>query len=140
MRLSLPTTMTSASESGPSPARGTPAAPPAPAPMPVAPTVAQGAPAPAAPQRSARTAAPDRVDALPPWRVLLHNDDENNLEFVIMALIQLASMKLEAATKVVSEAHHTGVALICATHRERAELFQEQFTSKGLTVTIEPGR
>ena len=28
--------------------------------------------------------------------------------------------------------------LLLTTHKERAELYQEQFTSKGLTVTIEP--
>ena len=32
----------------------------------------------------------------------------------------------------------TGVALLLTTHKERAELYQEQFQSKGLTVTIEP--
>ena len=38
----------------------------------------------------------------------------------------------------VVEADDTGVALILTTHKERAELYQEQFTSKGLVVTIEP--
>jgi ATP-dependent Clp protease adapter protein ClpS len=36
------------------------------------------------------------------------------------------------------EADKTGVALLLVTHKERAELYQEQFQSKGLTVTIEP--
>jgi ATP-dependent Clp protease adapter protein ClpS len=36
------------------------------------------------------------------------------------------------------EAHTTGVALVLTTHRERAELYQEQFKSRRLTVTIEP--
>ena len=35
-------------------------------------------------------------------------------------------------------AHKTGVSLILVTHREHAELLQEQFASKRLTVTIEP--
>jgi ATP-dependent Clp protease adapter protein ClpS len=37
------------------------------------------------------------------------------------------------------EAHKRGLALLVSTHREHAELLQEQFTSKKLTVTIEPG-
>jgi ATP-dependent Clp protease adapter protein ClpS len=36
------------------------------------------------------------------------------------------------------EAHESGVALLIVTHRERAELIQEQFQTRGLTVTIEP--
>ena len=28
--------------------------------------------------------------------------------------------------------------MLLVTHKERAELYQEQFESKGLTVTIEP--
>ena len=31
-----------------------------------------------------------------------------------------------------------GVALLLVTHKERAELYADQFQSKGLTVTIEP--
>ena len=30
------------------------------------------------------------------------------------------------------------LALVTVTHKERAELYQEQFQSKSLTVTIEP--
>ena len=37
-----------------------------------------------------------------------------------------------------AEADQTGVALLLVTHKERAELYQEQFTSAVLTVTIEP--
>jgi ATP-dependent Clp protease adaptor protein ClpS len=32
----------------------------------------------------------------------------------------------------------SGVALVLVTHKERAELYVEQFASKRLTVTIEP--
>jgi ATP-dependent Clp protease adapter protein ClpS len=38
----------------------------------------------------------------------------------------------------MQEADKTGVALILVTHKERAELYKDQFESKGLTVTIEP--
>ena len=36
------------------------------------------------------------------------------------------------------EANQSGLSLLLVTHKERAELYQEQFQSKGLTVTIEP--
>ena len=77
---------------------------------------------------------------LPPWKVLLHNDDVSEMEFVIRTIMELTRLNQQAAIMVMVEAHKTGVALVVATHREHAELLQEQFTSKKLTVTIEPDR
>ena len=49
------------------------------------------------------------------------------------------SLRAEQAAKTrTEEADKTGVALLLVTHQERAELYKDQFTSKGLTVTIEP--
>ena len=75
---------------------------------------------------------------LPPWKVLLHNDDKNDFGYVIGTITQLTSLNEQDAELRAVEAHKTGVALLLATHKERAELYQEQFTSKGLVVTIEP--
>jgi ATP-dependent Clp protease adaptor protein ClpS len=75
---------------------------------------------------------------LPPWKVLLHNDDKNDIEYVVTTIISLTTLNTEDAVKRTVEAHKTGVALLLTTHKERAELYQEQFQSKGLTVTIEP--
>ncbi len=90
-------------------------------------------------ERPAHAPAKPRMDHLPPWRVLLHNDDENDIEFVVRTIIELAALRVQEALSVTMEAHKKGLGLICTTHRERAELFREQFSSKGLTVTIEPG-
>jgi len=38
----------------------------------------------------------------------------------------------------MTEAHKTGVALLLVTHKERAELYAEQFATFKITVTIEP--
>ncbi len=75
---------------------------------------------------------------LPPWKVLLHNDDKNTYDYVVSTITQLTSLNEQDAVLRMTEAHKTGVALLLTTHKERAELYQEQFTSKGLTVTIEP--
>ena len=75
---------------------------------------------------------------LPPYRVLLHNDDVNTFEHVIKSVVRLTSVRPEEAVLKAIEAHETGVALLLTTHRERAELYAEQFASLGLTVTIEP--
>jgi ATP-dependent Clp protease adaptor protein ClpS len=75
---------------------------------------------------------------LPPWKVLLHNDDKNDMLFVIHAIVELTPLKAQDAEMRMKEAHQTGVALLLTTHKERAELYKEQFQSKGLSVTIEP--
>jgi ATP-dependent Clp protease adaptor protein ClpS len=75
---------------------------------------------------------------LPPYKVLLHNDDVNDIGHVIESIIMIAALNFEDAVLRTKEAHETGVALILTTHRERAELIQQQFASRGLTATIEP--
>ena len=75
---------------------------------------------------------------LPPWKVLLHNDDVNDMVYVIDTIVELTTLNRHAATVRTLEAHKTGVALLLVTHREHAELLSEQFASKKLTVTIEP--
>lgn len=82
--------------------------------------------------------APPRMEHLPPYRVLLHNDDVNSEDWVVGAIVQLTPHPEVTAHALMRTAHETGVSLLLVTHKERAELYQEQFTSKGLTVTIEP--
>ena len=74
---------------------------------------------------------------LPPWKVLLHNDDVNSMPYVVETIVSLTPLQIEEAKIRATEADKTGVALLLTTHKERAELYQEQFQSKGLTVTIE---
>ena len=75
---------------------------------------------------------------LPPWKVLLHNDDKNDVKHVITSIVELTPLNEQDAVNRTKEAHQTGVSLLLVTHKERAELYQDQFQTKGLTVTIEP--
>lgn len=93
----------------------------------------------AKPKRAAKKAPQKKPpQMMPPWKVLLHNDDKNEMGFVVSTVMELTPLKEQEAELRTVEAHKTGVALLLVTHKERAELYQEQFTSKGLTVTIEP--
>lgn len=83
-------------------------------------------------------ASPPRSRLLPPWKVLLHNDDENEQLFVVDTIRMLTPLSEAAAVQRMLEADQTGVALLLTTHQERAELYQDQFASRNLTVTIEP--
>ncbi len=76
--------------------------------------------------------------ALPPWRVLLHNDDVNVIDDVVSTLQKLTPLSKQDAIIRATEAHEKGLALLLVTHQERAELYVEQFASCNLTVTAEP--
>lgn len=80
------------------------------------------------------------TETLPPWNVLLHNDDVNDMGFVVESLCRFARLSVPAATRCTMEAHKKGLSLVLATHREHAELVAEQLTSLKLTVTIEPAQ
>jgi len=75
---------------------------------------------------------------IPPYRVLLHNDDTNYFEYVVISILKLTRLRLQDAVARTQEAHTRGVSLLLVTHKERAELYHEQFASRAITVTIEP--
>ena len=85
------------------------------------------------------TQSEQRTRALPMYRVILHNDDVNTFDHVILTILELTPLSEKEAVTRTREAHKSGSALLLVTHRERAELYCEQFASKGLTVTCEPG-
>ena len=82
--------------------------------------------------------APPTTRPLPRWRVLLHNDDVNEMQYVVNTIINLTRIEEPTAVEKTVEAHKQGLSLLLTTHQERAELFQQQFQSANLTVTIEP--
>jgi len=93
----------------------------------------------AKPKRASKTKPKQKPpQMLPPWKVLLHNDDKNEMMFVVTTIVELTTLNEQDAKQRTVEAHETGVALLLTTHKERAELYKDQFESKGLTVTIEP--
>jgi len=75
---------------------------------------------------------------LPRWRVILHNDEVNDIVKVVQVVRQLTRLSKEESITRTLEAHRSGVALLLVTHQERAELYVEQFATYRLTVTAEP--
>lgn len=90
--------------------------------------------------KPAHKKSPGRVKPrlLPPYKVLLHNDDVNDMEHVIVSLLKVTPLNMDDAIQKMVEAHDSGISLLLVTHQELAELYQEQLTSLSLTVTIEP--
>ncbi len=98
-----------------------------------------GGTATAKPKKHRKTAPKQKPpQPLPPWKVLLHNDDKNEMGYVILTVMELTTLNEQDAKLRTIEAHETGVALLLTTHKERAELYKDQFQTKGLIVTIEP--
>lgn len=99
---------------------------------------AETATATAVTERPAPTPARPPIEHLPPFRVLLHNDDVNEIGYVVDSVLELTPLNKQQAVVATLEAHQSGVALLLVTHQERAELYREQLLSRSLTVTIEP--
>lgn len=89
-------------------------------------------------EKPRQTPASTKPRQLPPFKVLLHNDDVNDQRHVVLSILKVTNLSLADAEQKMTEANNTGISLLLVTHKERAELYQEQFRSFSLTVTIEP--
>lgn len=75
----------------------------------------------------------------PRYRVLLHNDDFNSMEYVVQTLLQtVPSLTQPQAVSIMMEAHNSGIALVITCALEHAEFYCETLKNHGLTSTIEP--
>ena len=79
-----------------------------------------------------------RTRQLPRYKVVLHRDPSSDLMSVVRSVMELMRFPRAEATYKMWEAYHCGRSVLLITYRERAELYVEQFASKGLSVTIEP--
>lgn len=77
---------------------------------------------------------------LPPYAVMLHNDDVNSMDHVVHALLtSVPELEAEDAVTIMLTAHEHGVARVISCPLERAELYRDRLESQGLTATIEKG-
>ncbi|AFY67316.1 ATP-dependent Clp protease adapter ClpS [Geitlerinema sp. PCC 7407] len=75
----------------------------------------------------------------PRYRVLLHNDDFNPMEYVVQVLLQtVASLTQPQAVSIMMEAHTNGLALVITCAQEHAEFYSETLKNHGLSSSIEP--
>ena len=63
---------------------------------------------------------------IPPYNVILLNDDHHSMEFVVEVLCKVLGCSLERAAQFMLEAHNSGRAIIWTGTREVAELKVEQ--------------
>lgn len=75
----------------------------------------------------------------PRYRVLLHNDPFNAMEYVVQVLLTtVPSLTQPQAVSIMMEAHTNDIALVITCALEHAEFYSETLKGHGLTSTIEP--
>ena len=74
----------------------------------------------------------------PKYKVLLHNDPVNSMEYVAKTLREVVPQLSEQdAISIMLEAHNTGIGLVIICDLEPAEFYSESLKSKGITSSIE---
>ena len=83
--------------------------------------------------------ARERTQLLPPYKVILHDDDVNDMLYVVFALLQAVNnLSQQEAEQIMLTAHLSGSAIVIVCPKEVAEYYQERLLSYNLTATIEP--
>ena len=74
----------------------------------------------------------------PKYKVLLHNDPVNSMEYVTVSLREVVPQLSEQdAISIMLQAHNTGVGLVIVCDLEPAEFYSESLKSKGISSSIE---
>ncbi len=99
--------------------------------------------------RASRSSLPDvetptrpdveqQTEILPPWLVILHDDDHNEMMYVVQCLQKtVPHLSHNRAIEIMLEAHNQGQAVVTSCPLELAELYRDRLEGFGLTATIE---
>jgi ATP-dependent Clp protease adaptor protein ClpS len=90
-----------------------------------------------------------KTEGLPPYNVVLLDDDEHSFEYVILMLKKLFGHPLAKGLRMAMEVHTTGRVVVATTNLEQAELKRDQIHGFGpdpriprckgsMSATIEP--
>ena len=79
---------------------------------------------------------PDKSKPLPPFHVVLLNDDDHSFEYVMEMLRTLFGHPPELGYLLADEVDRSGRAVVYTTHREKAELKCEQIHGFGLDERV----
>jgi ATP-dependent Clp protease adaptor protein ClpS len=80
-----------------------------------------------------------RTRLLPPYKVIIFNDDYNDMDYVVAVLLHTVNnLSQQEAERIMLTAHLMGSAVVVVCPKEIAEYYQERLLGYGLTATIEP--
>ena len=92
----------------------------------------------AAPKKSARPKR--KPKQLPPYNVVLLDDDDHTYEYVIEMLGKVFGYAKERAFKLAEEVDGSGRVIVLTTHKELAELKRDQILAYGRDTRISASR
>ena len=72
-----------------------------------------------------------KVEGLPPYNVVLLNDDDHSYDYVVLMLNKIFGHPPEKAFKMALEVDKTGRVVVATTNLEHAELKRDQIQSFG---------
>ena len=91
----------------------------------------------AEPETATRSLEETLRASLPPATVVLHNDDVNSMDHVVLSLLDsVPELEPDRAIEVMLAAHEHGHADVISCPLERAELYRDRLERHGLTATI----
>ena len=73
----------------------------------------------------------EKTKQLPPYHVILHNDDDHTFDYVIHMMQRLFGHPVEKGTQIAIEVHTKGKVIVDTTSKERAELKRDQIHGFG---------
>jgi ATP-dependent Clp protease adaptor protein ClpS len=90
-----------------------------------------------------------KTEGLPPYNVVLLDDDDHSYEYVILMLKKIFGHSVEKSFKMAQEVDATGRVIVATTNLEQAELKRDQIHAFGpdpliprckgsMSATIEP--
>ena len=99
--------------------------------------------------RQRKVGSRQKTDGLPPYNVVLLDDDDHSFEYVILMLKSLFGHPPEKGYKMAVEVDTTGRVVVATTNLEQAELKRDQIQAFGpdpfiprckgsMSATIEP--
>lgn len=101
-------------------------------------TPAKAKPGPTTRPTPKKTPSPTKADRLPPFHVMLHNDNHHDMMEVVDSIVLATPVQKKSAAIIMLAAHFKGRAIVLTTHKERAEFYRDRLRSCGLIATIEP--
>jgi ATP-dependent Clp protease adaptor protein ClpS len=82
-------------------------------------------------QPRSKTDSSTKTKKLPPYNVIILNDEEHTFEYVIDMLMKVFTHPFPKAEELTWRIHNSGRAIVLTTHKERAELKRDQVLSWG---------
>lgn len=73
---------------------------------------------------------------LPPYHVILLNDDDHTFEYVIEMLLELFAHPPEKGYDIAKTVDNDGRAIVLTTHKEHAELKRDQILAYGTDLRV----